>query len=101
MYHYRITIAGYDYYRRLKAPNAYWIKKNWFAVTVLVVTSAVTVGSHLLVVWLDDHRDRRPPLLQSSRLKHRDQWQSQCAIKGDRTVCRLQKSSCSRSTALD
>ena len=49
---YKISVRGYDYYDALKAPKVYWVRKNWFPVTVLVMTSAVTVSSHLLVAWL-------------------------------------------------
>ena len=40
---YRITIPGYDYYQKLKAPRVYWLRKNWFPVAVLISTSVVTV----------------------------------------------------------
>ena len=38
-----ITILGYDYYQKLKAPRVYWLWKNWFPVAVLISTSVVTV----------------------------------------------------------
>ena len=46
---YRITISGYDYYKKLKAPGVYWFKNNWFAVAVL----AVTVLANVIVAVLD------------------------------------------------
>ena len=46
--YYRITISGYDYYERLKAPVPYWIKKNWFPVAVLVVSSVVAVAANVM-----------------------------------------------------
>ncbi len=49
---FKITIMGYDMYERLKAPRAYWAKKNWFPVGVLVVSVVVPVVSSLIVVWL-------------------------------------------------
>ena len=51
--YYRITISGYDYYQKLKAPRVYWAKKNWFPVAVLIVTSAVTVFANLMAALLD------------------------------------------------
>ena len=49
---YRITIQGYAYYQELNAPRAYWIRKNWFPVAVLTVSSVVTVVTSLIVVLL-------------------------------------------------
>ena len=49
---YRITIRGYDYYQEMKAPRKYWVKKNWFPVGVLTVSSVVTVVASLIVVLL-------------------------------------------------
>ncbi len=49
---FKITLRGYDYYRQLKAPRAYWAQKNWFPVAVLVASSLVTLGSSLIVVHL-------------------------------------------------
>ena len=49
----RITIQGYDYYEKLKAPRAYWIKNNWFPVAVLSVSSLVTVVASLIVTLLN------------------------------------------------
>ena len=48
----RITIQGYDYYEKLKAPRAYWLKNNWFPVAVLSVSSLVTVVASLIVTLL-------------------------------------------------
>ena len=50
---YMITVWGYDYYQKLKAPRAYWLRRNWFPVAVLLVSSLVTVLSSLLVKFLD------------------------------------------------
>ena len=47
-----ITLSGYEYYRELKAPRKYWVKKNWFPVAVLVFSSVVTVVTSLIVVLL-------------------------------------------------
>ena len=47
-----ITIQGYDYYEKLKAPRAYWLKNNWFPVAVLSVSSLVTVVASLIVTLL-------------------------------------------------
>ena len=44
-----ITVTGYDYYQKLKAPVPYWVKNNWFAVAVL----AVTVLVYVIVAVLD------------------------------------------------
>ena len=49
---FRISIRGYEYYQELKAPRGYWIKKNWFPVAVLVLSSVVTVVTSLIVVLL-------------------------------------------------
>ena len=49
---YRITLRGYEYYKELKAPRKYWVKKNWFPVAVLILSSVVTVVSSLIVVLL-------------------------------------------------
>ena len=48
----RMTVEGYDYYGRLKAPRVYWLKNNWFPVAVLCVTSLVTVGTSLIMKLL-------------------------------------------------
>ena len=37
-YNYRITLSGYDYYHRLRAPLDYWLRKNWFPIGVLGLT---------------------------------------------------------------
>ena len=50
--YYRVTISGYDYYQKLKAPRVYWAKKNWFPVAVLIVSSAVPVLAKLVEIWL-------------------------------------------------
>ena len=50
---YRVTISGYDYYQELKSPRVYWIKKNWFPVAVLVVTSMMTVVANVIGALLD------------------------------------------------
>ena len=50
---YKITISGYDYYQELKSPRVYWIKKNWFPVAVLVVTSMITVVANVIGALLD------------------------------------------------
>ena len=50
---YRITIRGYDYYQKLKAPRVYWLRKNWFPVAVLVSTSLVTVAANVISALLD------------------------------------------------
>ena len=42
---YKITLSGYDYYQELKSPRAYWIKKNWFPVAVLVVAALSVVAT--------------------------------------------------------
>ena len=44
-----ITLKGYDYYERIKAPRLYWFRNNWFPVGVLVATSAVTLIAHALL----------------------------------------------------
>lgn len=49
---YKITVQGYDYRKKLKAPWRYWLGKNWFPVAVLVVSSLVTVVASLIVVLL-------------------------------------------------
>ena len=49
----RITIPGYDYYQKLKAPRVYWLRKNWFPVAVLILTSVVTVVATLISALLD------------------------------------------------
>ena len=49
---YRITISGYDYYDQLKAPRAHWVKKNWFPVAVLAVSSVVTVVANVIAALL-------------------------------------------------
>ena len=46
-----VTITGYDYWQKLKAPRAYWLKKNWFRLAVLFVT-AVPVSTTLIVTFL-------------------------------------------------
>ena len=51
--HYRVTISGYDYYQKLKAPLVYWAKKNWFPVAVLIVSSVVALFASLMEVLLD------------------------------------------------
>ena len=50
--HAMITMRGYAYYQELKAPRRYWLSQNWFPVAILLVTSLVTVGSHLMVALL-------------------------------------------------
>ena len=50
---YKITISGYDYYQELKSPRVYWIKKNWFPVAILVVTSLITVVANVIGALLD------------------------------------------------
>ena len=50
---YRITIPGYDYYQKLKAPRVYWLRKNWFPVAVLILTSLVTVVANVISALLD------------------------------------------------
>ena len=50
---YRITIPGYDYYQKLKAPRVHWLRKNWFPVAVLIVTSVVTVSADVISALLD------------------------------------------------
>ena len=50
---YRITMPGYDYYQKLKAPRVYWLRKNWFPVAVLILTSLVTVVATLISALLD------------------------------------------------
>ena len=50
---YRITIPGYDYYQKLKAPRVYWLRKNWFPVAVLISTSLVTVVANVISALLD------------------------------------------------
>ena len=50
---YKITIPGYDYYQKLKAPRVYWLRKNWFPVAVLILTSVVTVVATLISALLD------------------------------------------------
>ena len=49
----RITIPGYDYYQKLKAPRVYWLRKNWFPVAVLILTSLVTVVANVISALLD------------------------------------------------
>lgn len=39
----RITLAGMDYYHRQAHPVQTWLKSNWFAVIVAVMTTAATV----------------------------------------------------------
>ena len=48
----RITISGYDYYQQLKAPRKYWAKKNWFPVSVLIVSGAAPIVAILIADWL-------------------------------------------------
>ena len=50
---YKITFSGYDYYQELKSPRVYWLKKNWFPVAVLVVTSMMTVVANVIGALLD------------------------------------------------
>ena len=50
---YMITIPGYDYYQKLKAPRVYWLRKNWFPVAVLISTSLVTVAANVISALLD------------------------------------------------
>ena len=50
---YWITIQGYDYYQKLKAPRVYWLRKNWFPVAVLISTSFVTVAANVISALLD------------------------------------------------
>ena len=50
---YRITIQGYDYYQKLKAPQVYWLRKNWFPVAILIFTSLVTVFADVISALLD------------------------------------------------
>ena len=49
---YRITISGYDYYEQLKSPVPYWVKRNWFPLAVLVVSSVVTVAANVIAALL-------------------------------------------------
>ena len=47
----RITLAGMDYYRKETAnPVVVWLKANWFAVFVAVMTASATIVGAVLAV---------------------------------------------------